>query len=93
MKFNYNLPALLIGVAVMLLPTQLALSLTQPEVDKIAREITVRVDGDGSGSGWIYDHKGDTYYVVTNHHVVAKDNGKYKIQTADGESHDAIEVL
>ena len=89
MKFNYGFPALLISSAVVLVTPQLALSLSQVQVDKIAREITVRIDGDGSGSGWIYEHKGDVYYVVTNSHVVATDNGKYKIRTNDGESHDA----
>jgi tetratricopeptide (TPR) repeat protein len=89
MKFSYGLSAVLIGAAVVLVQPQLALSLTQTEITKIAREITVRIDGDGVGSGWILERKGDTYFVITNRHVLEKNDGKYKIRTADGVSYDA----
>lgn len=86
MNFSYNLPAILIGAAVVVVQPQLAVALTAAEVGDIAKEFTVRIDGDGFGSGVIFERKGDTYYVFTNRHVVYKD-GRYEIQTSDGISY------
>lgn len=83
MNFSDRLSAVLIGAAVVLVQPQLALSLTPTQVSDIAKEFTVRIDGDGIGSGVIFERKGDTYFVLTNRHVVYKD-GRYEIQTQDG---------
>lgn len=42
-----------------------------------------------TGSGVIYKHVGDRYYVVTNNHVVA-DASSFKVLTSDGEEYTAV---
>ncbi|BAZ37836.1 tetratricopeptide TPR_2 repeat protein [Calothrix sp. NIES-4101] len=86
MKFIRNLPAWLISAAVIAIQPQIAFGLTPQEVNSIAKEFTVLIGGDGVGSGVIYDKKGNTYYVVTNQHVVASD-GRYEIQTPNGDKY------
>ena len=83
MNFSRSLSAVLIGAAVAIVQPQLAAALTPVEVKAITKEFTVRIGGDGSGTGVIFDHKGDTYFVLTNRHVVSTD-GRYEIQTNDG---------
>ena len=57
------------------------------EVDKIAQQITVKIDSaDGeNGSGVIVAKNGQNYYVLTAAHVVEKED-KYTIVTPDGAS-------
>jgi tetratricopeptide (TPR) repeat protein len=80
---NRSLPAILVGAAVVFMKPQVALSLTPVEVNNIAQTVTVRIDGDGIGSGVIFERKGETYFVLTNRHVVSRD-GRYEIHTQDG---------
>ncbi|MEP0859796.1 tetratricopeptide repeat-containing serine protease family protein, partial [Trichocoleus sp. DQ-U1] len=56
------------------------------DVDRIAKEITVRIDrSDGNnGSGVIIAQRGDTYYVLTADHVVKYEAQKYEVTTVDG---------
>jgi tetratricopeptide (TPR) repeat protein len=56
---------------------------TPEQVQKIAREITVRIDGTIPGSGIIVARQGSTYYVATAKHVV-KDADQYEILTYGG---------
>ncbi|MBN3897195.1 MAG: tetratricopeptide repeat protein [Nostoc sp. NOS(2021)] len=86
MNFARSLPAILVGAAVVLVKPQIALSLTPVEVNNIAQTVTVRIDGDGIGSGVIFECKGETYFVLTNRHVVSRD-GRYEIHTQDGGSY------
>ncbi|MCC5634576.1 serine protease [Nostoc sp. CHAB 5844] len=58
-------------------------ALTAPEVNKIAKQITVRIDGANTGSGVIVNQQGNTYTVLTNMHVVEY-AGNYRLQTYDG---------
>lgn len=57
-------------------------------VDRIAQQITVRIDSklSGSGSGAIVARQGNTYTVLTAEHVVPKPD-QYTIVTPDGQSH------
>ena len=53
------------------------------EVNKIAQEITVRIDQSrGNGSGIIIAQRGNSYYVLTAKHVVDKEE-KYQAVTHD----------
>jgi tetratricopeptide (TPR) repeat protein len=84
MNFFYRgLPPVLMGATVVMVQPQLAIALSPTQVSDVAREFTVLIDGDGIGSGVIFERKGDTYFVITNQHVVSND-GKYEIQTPDG---------
>ena len=56
-----------------LITPKITLGSTESEINKIAAAITVRIDGqNSSGSGVIVEKQGDTYYVLTNWHVVNK---------------------
>jgi hypothetical protein len=63
-------------------------TLSSEQVGKIATEITVMIDGCTAGSGVIFKKEGNTYSVLTAHHVV-KDKidktGNCLIFTPDGE--------
>lgn len=61
-------------------------ALTPGEINAIAGEITVRIDGPRGGSGAIVEKSGNTYYVLTNWHVVNR-VGDYEVVTPDGERH------
>lgn len=76
-----------ISSLITLITPQICLGLTESEVNKIAGEITVRIDGPNrGGSGVIVEKQGNTYYVLTNWHVVNK-VGDYQVRTPDGELH------
>lgn len=57
---------------------------TPQEIQKIAREITVRIDPSTAGSGVIIAKQGNTYYVLTAGHVV-KNADSYTALTYDGK--------
>ena len=64
--------------------------LTNTEIDKIARAITVRIiSNDSSGSGVIINRQGQVYTVLTNKHVLLNNSNDYKILTADEKTHKA----
>ncbi|PSB04319.1 S1 family peptidase [Merismopedia glauca] len=100
MNWNYGLRGMVTPVAiasVISIQTNVAVALTGEEVNNIAREFTVLIQGkDGHGSGFIVSQNAKTYYVVTVQHVVAK-SGKYAVITADKQAHevegDQIKVL
>ena len=85
MKFDYALSPVVMGVAIAFVQPQTAVALSSAEVSKIAKTITVLIDNkDGSGTGVIIKKDGDTYTILTAHHVVANE-AKYEIVTPDGE--------
>jgi tetratricopeptide (TPR) repeat protein/S1-C subfamily serine protease len=57
-------------------------------VDRIAQQITIRIDSklSGSGSGAIVARQGNTYTVLTAEHVVPKPD-QYTVVTPDGQTH------
>jgi tetratricopeptide (TPR) repeat protein len=61
---------------------------TITEIDKIAQQITVRIDSikSGNGSGAIIAREGNTYSVLTAAHVV-KNPDRYTIVTPDGQKY------
>lgn len=91
MKIHGNLSAIISGLAVttalVISIPQAAKALTGSEINDIAREVTVLVYGDnGHGSGVLIAQNNDTYYVLTNYHVVIN-NSDYRIVTADRQAH------
>ncbi|MGL5064803.1 MAG: trypsin-like peptidase domain-containing protein [Microcoleus sp.] len=93
MNYTKTIPAIL-SAAIALIPPavipftspQIALAVTADRVKTIAREITVRIEGPKGGSGVILEKQGNTYYILTNWHVVDK-AGDYRIITPDGKTH------
>ena len=66
--------------------------LSLEKVEEKALEITVKVDGCGAGSGVIYQREGNTYFVLTAHHVVEDAEGiclivtPYKIEEREAKA-------
>ncbi|MDJ0796416.1 MAG: trypsin-like peptidase domain-containing protein [Calothrix sp. MO_167.B12] len=83
MKFAYGLPVMLLGVTNVMVLHQVAVALEPPQVNAIAKKITVRISGPEAGSGVIVKKRGNTYIVLTNWHVVDTP-GTYTIQTQNG---------
>ncbi|AKG22118.1 trypsin-like peptidase domain-containing protein [Calothrix sp. 336/3] len=87
MNFSPRYSALaLLGVGFALVQIQLATAQIPAEVNTIAQQVTVRIDGANTGSGVIIQRQGNTYTVLTNWHVVAISGG-YTIRTTDGRTH------
>ncbi|QSV68462.1 MAG: serine protease [Aphanizomenon flos-aquae DEX188] len=84
MNYKYTFPAALIGVSIALVQPQIAFALSSGEVAKMAKQITVLIDGENTGSGVIVKRSGNTYTVLTASHVVASKN-KAEIVTPDGK--------
>jgi tetratricopeptide (TPR) repeat protein len=84
MNYKYTFPAVLIGVSIALVQTQVAFALSSGQVAKIAKQITVLIDSKSPGSGIIVKRSGNTYTVLTAGHVVASKN-KAEIVTPDGK--------
>lgn len=62
------------------------IALTPTDINNIAGEITVRIEGPKGGSGVIVEKQENTYYILTNWHVVSQ-VGDYEIVTPDGQRH------
>jgi N-acetylmuramoyl-L-alanine amidase len=99
MKFSRRVFLLLIGVSIIFALPQMVNGLPKPEIIKIAKEITVKIDGNspkpkpgskkneqepGSGSGVIIQQDGNVYTLITCWHVV-KTPGIYTIEAFDGK--------
>lgn len=96
MKLVDRLASILIGGVVLtslsfaniVVQPQSAVGLAQEDVNTIAEQITVMIDGSddaqiSKGSGVIVRREGNVYYVITNRHVVEKEDN-YQLQTVDG---------
>ena len=84
MNYKYTISAALIGVSIALVQPQIAFALSSGEVAKMAKQITVLIHGENTGSGVIIKRSGNTYTVLTAGHVVAGKN-KAEIVTPDGQ--------
>ena len=85
---HYNtLYPLVISVLTILTAPQIVIASSNTEIAKIARDITVLIDGKhDSGSGTIVQKEEKTYTVLTSYNVVEK-KGEYVITTPDGQRH------
>jgi tetratricopeptide (TPR) repeat protein len=86
MKLAPALIATVFGIApiVALVQNQQMLALPATQVNNIARQFTVVIDGQNPGSGVIIGRKGNTYTVLTARHVVATPD-EYGIVAPDGK--------
>ena len=74
------------------IPTSPILALNLDEIASLAYEITVKINDSSNGlngSGVIVERKNNTYFVLSNQHVVAA-NSTYEIITVDGVVHPLI---
>ncbi|MBC6474703.1 MAG: hypothetical protein GDA48_19430 [Hormoscilla sp. GM102CHS1] len=79
-----RLSAIIVGTTIALVQPQIAWA---QDVYDIAQEITVYIDGCSSGSGVIFNKKGNTYYVLTANHVVDENQKFCRVQTPDEKKH------
>jgi len=79
------LAILLISVFAVIVP-HIAFALTPQQVNQIAAQVTVLIDGYQPGSGVIFQRNGNVYSVLTAKHVVNADEIYYVI-TPEGERH------
>ena len=77
---------LLVTISVNFLAVKVTTLATTPTAEKVAQEITIRIEGTAQGSGVIVERVGTIYKVLTNAHVVQK-KGTYALVTPDGKCH------
>ena len=89
MKLFRQFSTAIISIAIAISPTKIALTAEIEEIAELAQEITVKVsqtDGAGNGSGVIFERQNNTYFVLTNRHVIVS-GYNYQIQTTDGQTY------
>jgi tetratricopeptide (TPR) repeat protein len=88
MKFTPHLATVIIGATATAALVQPLLTQAQPAntVSTIARQVTVKIDGQAPGSGVIIHRQGQVYYVLTANHVVQTED-EYEVITPDGKKH------
>ncbi|WP_051470126.1 S1 family peptidase [Fischerella sp. PCC 9605] len=86
MKFSSRFYAIvgLVGTVPLVL---FAIASIPVNVNDVAQQVTVRIDGAKTGSGVIVKRRGNTYTVLTNWHVVEENTGNYTVQTSDRKKH------
>ncbi|MEG4281581.1 serine protease [Microcoleus sp. A006_D1] len=77
---------LIISVLAVVIPN-IAFALSPQQVNQIATQVTVLIDGYQSGSGVIFKRIGNVYSVLTAKHVVNAEDVIYLVITPDGERH------
>jgi tetratricopeptide (TPR) repeat protein len=92
--YNARLSAAILGVGVALVQIQPAQALTKVEVSKVAQSVTVMIQDPQSpqttGSGIIIKREGETYTVLTAHHVV-KQSPNYQVMTPDKKMNSIVQ--
>ena len=73
------------------LQPQAVLALEPAEIYAKAKEFTVQIDGEETGTGTIIDRNNDTYTVITCWHVMDTP-GNYQVTTPDGNTHQVTNV-
>jgi tetratricopeptide (TPR) repeat protein len=84
------LPLLGIAIAFTLQP-QSVLALESSEIAAKAKEFTVQIDGEETGTGTIIEQNGNTYTVITCWHVLDTP-GNYQVITPDGQQYQGTEI-
>ena len=83
---------LLLGiVAAINFPSLPTLALEPAAIYAKAREFTVQIDGEETGTGTIIESNGGTYTVLTCWHVMDTP-GNYQVTTNDGNTHQVTQI-
>ena len=88
-KNSLLIPFIGIVASFNLVQPDIATALERSEISALAKQYTVLIDGEETGSGAIIDKDGDTYTVLTNWHVVDTP-GEYEIVTPDKEKYQVV---
>jgi tetratricopeptide (TPR) repeat protein len=92
--YNARLSAAILGVGFALVQVQAVHALTKPEVSRVTKSITVKIQNaqnpQNTGSGVIIKREGEIYTVLTAHHVVEQ-APDYKVMTPDDKLYPMIQ--
>ena len=90
---NRYLPVapILAVVTTITLQSQPVFALERSEIAAKAKESTVLINGEATGTGTIIDNEGNTYTILTCWHVV-KTPGNYQVTTPDGENYQVTQI-
>jgi tetratricopeptide (TPR) repeat protein len=92
--YNARLSAAILGVGFALVQSLPAQALTKVEVSKVAQSVTVMIQNaqtpQDAGSGVIIKREGETYTVLTAHHVVQQSLG-FKLMTPDKKLYPVVQ--
>jgi tetratricopeptide (TPR) repeat protein len=92
--YNARLSAAILGVGFALVQSLPAQALTKVEVGKVAQSVTVMIQNaqtpQDAGSGVIIKREGETYTVLTAHHVVQQSLG-FKLMTPDKKLYPVVQ--
>jgi tetratricopeptide (TPR) repeat protein len=92
--YNARLSAAILGVGFALVQSLPAQALTKVEVGKVAQSVTVMIQNaqnpQDAGSGVIIKREGETYTVLTAHHVVQQSLG-LKLMTPDKKLYPVVQ--
>ena len=89
MKSHRFIVAGIFGLVTALIQPQIGWSYTAEDIGRIAKEVTVIIDGKELGSGVVIGHQGYEYSVLTNWHVL-KNTDSYTVKTKDGAKHQIL---
>lgn len=78
-------------VTTITIQSQTVLALEPAEVSAKAKEFTVQIDGEETGTGTIIERNGNSYSVITCWHVMDTP-GEYQVMTPDGETYQVTEI-
>ena len=76
----------ILALTVIVVQPKIASSYNAEDLSRIAKEVTVIIDGQDLASGVIISHRGDDYTVLTNWHAV-RSWGNDTVNTKDGARH------
>jgi S1-C subfamily serine protease len=77
----------LFSILVAVLISTPSLSLEPEAIMNIASKFVVKIDGGGSGTGFIINKSNNRYTVLTAKHVVDESSANYSATTIDGKKH------
>jgi tetratricopeptide (TPR) repeat protein len=86
MNYYHRLSAAILGANVALMQVQSVQAITESELSKVAKSVTIMIQNvqnlKETGSGVIIKRDGETYTVLTTHHVVEQ-SSSYRVMTSD----------
>lgn len=85
-RYSFPLAILTSAVVTITAPVCTAATLSPSAISQTAKKVTVLIDGQNPGSGVIINRRGNTYTVLTAHHVVGTPD-EYDVVTNDDQTY------
>jgi tetratricopeptide (TPR) repeat protein len=87
---NYCFSSIILGLAVVLMNISPTFALSPVEIQRIAKQVTVRIKGCSNSSGVLIQKEGTTYTMLTAAHAVREAN--CKVVTLDDQEYNVTQV-